>query len=115
MPISSEGQDGLYANGYDVQIAQYVANASRHESGDLRHRVGFAASALVNSGAIDAIAAGMSPTAERAAADRLHRYLLRIQPRGHHPQVKTRRRKQALCAKQRLPLVLTGKRVTMSF
>ena len=26
VPISGEGKDGLYANGYDVQIAQYVAN-----------------------------------------------------------------------------------------
>ncbi|MFR6641532.1 MAG: transporter substrate-binding domain-containing protein [Christensenellales bacterium] len=27
VPISSEGSDGLYANGYDVQIAKYIANA----------------------------------------------------------------------------------------
>ena len=65
VPISSEGQQGLYANGYDVQIAQYVAN-----------RLGLTLEIYamewdslipaVNSGAIDAIVAGMSPTAERA-------------------------------------------------
>ncbi len=26
VPISGEGKEGLYANGYDVQIAQYIAN-----------------------------------------------------------------------------------------
>ena len=65
VPISSEGQSGLYANGYDVQIAQYVAN-----------RLGLTLEIYamewdslipaVNSGAIDAIVAGMSPTAERS-------------------------------------------------
>ena len=65
VPISSEGQQGLYANGYDVQIAQYVA---------IRLALTLEIYAMewdslipaVNSGAIDAIVAGMSPTAERA-------------------------------------------------
>lgn len=62
--ISGEGKDGLYANGYDVQIAQYVAN-----------KLGMALEIYslewdsllpaLESGTIDAIAAGMSPTAER--------------------------------------------------
>ena len=65
VPISSEGQSGLYANGYDVQIAQYVAN-----------RLGLKLEVYamewdslipaVNSGAIAAIVAGMRPTAERS-------------------------------------------------
>ena len=65
VPISSEGQSGLYANGYDVQIAQYVANR-------LGLKLEIYAMELdslipaVNSGAIDAIVAGMSPTAERS-------------------------------------------------
>lgn len=66
VPISGEGKQGLYANGYDVQIAQYVANmlglkleiyATDWES----------LLPALESGAIDAIVAGMSPTAEREA------------------------------------------------
>ncbi len=66
VPISGEGKEGLYANGYDVQIAQYIAN-----------RLGMKLEIYaidwesllpaVQSGTIDAIAAGMSPTAEREA------------------------------------------------
>lgn len=64
VPISGEGKNGLYANGYDVQIAQYVANrlglkleiyATEWES----------LLPALQSGTIDAIIAGMSPTAER--------------------------------------------------
>lgn len=65
VPISSEGQSGLYANGYDVQIAQYVANrlGLRLEIYAMEWDSLIPA---VNSGAIDAIVAGMSPTAERS-------------------------------------------------
>ena len=66
VPISGEGKSGLYANGYDVQVAQYVAN-----------KLGLALEIYsinwdsllpaLESGSIDAIIAGMSPTAEREA------------------------------------------------
>lgn len=66
VPISGEGKNGLYANGYDVQVAQYVAN-----------KLGLALEIYsinwdsllpaLESGSIDAIIAGMSPTAEREA------------------------------------------------
>lgn len=62
--ISGEGKEGLYANGYDVQVAQYVAN-----------KLGMALEIYaiewdslipaVQSGTVDAIVAGMSPTPER--------------------------------------------------
>ena len=66
VPIASSGYEGLYANGYDVQIAKYIANA-------LGMKLGIYASswgsliAGVQAGTYDAIIAGMSPTAERAA------------------------------------------------
>ena len=65
MPISGEGKDGLYANGYDVQIAQYVANklGMKLEVYQLEWDSLLPA---VQSGTIDAVIAGMSPTAERA-------------------------------------------------
>ena len=65
VPISGEGKEGLYANGYDVQIAQYIAN----KLGMKLEIYSFEWDSLIpalESGAIDAIAAGMSPTAERA-------------------------------------------------
>lgn len=65
VPISSEGQQGLYANGYDVQIAQYVANRLGLKL-EIYAMEWDSLIPAVNSGAIDAIAAGMSPTAERA-------------------------------------------------
>lgn len=65
VPISSEGQQGLYANGYDVQIAQYVANRLGLKLEIYAMEWDYLIPA-VNSGAIDAIVAGMSPTAERA-------------------------------------------------
>lgn len=63
--ISGEGKSGLYANGYDVQIAQYVANklGLKLEIYSLNWESLIPA---IDSGAIDAICAGMSPTAERA-------------------------------------------------
>lgn len=86
VPISSEGQQGLYANGYDVQIAQYVANRLGLKL-EIYAMEWDSLIPAVNSGAIDAIVAGMSLDGRACAGDRLHRYLLRIQPRGHHPQV----------------------------
>lgn len=65
VPISSEGQQGLYANGYDVQIAQYVANRLGLKL-EIYALEWDSLIPAVNSGAIDAIVAGMSPTAERA-------------------------------------------------
>lgn len=65
VPISGEGKEGLYANGYDVQIAQYVAN----KLGMKLEIYSFEWDSLVpavQSGNIDAIVAGMSPTAERS-------------------------------------------------
>ncbi len=65
VPISGEGKEGLYANGYDVQIAQYVAN----RLGLKLEIYSIAWDSLipaVNSGVIDAIVAGISPTAERS-------------------------------------------------
>lgn len=64
VPISSEGQQGLYANGYDVQIAQYVANRLGLKL-EIYAMEWDSLIPAVNSGAIDAIVAGMSPTAER--------------------------------------------------
>lgn len=65
VPIYGEGKDGLYANGYDVQIAQYIANklGMKLEVYSLEWDSLIPA---LESGTIDAIAAGMSPTAERA-------------------------------------------------
>lgn len=65
VPISSEGQQGLYANGYDVQIAQYVASRLGLKL-EIYAMEWDSLIPAVNSGAIDAIVAGMSPTAERA-------------------------------------------------
>ena len=65
VPISGEGKSGLYANGYDVQIARYIANRLGMELEIYSIEWDSLLPAL-ESGAIDAIAAGMSPTAERA-------------------------------------------------
>lgn len=65
VPISGEGKDGLYANGYDVQIAQYVANKLGLKLEIYATEWDSLLPAL-ESGTIDAIVAGMSPTAERA-------------------------------------------------
>ena len=65
VPITGEGKDGLYANGYDVQIAQYVANKLGMKL-EIRQLEWDSLIPAVQSGNIDAIVAGMSPTAERA-------------------------------------------------
>lgn len=64
VPIASEGQEGLYANGYDVQVALYVANklGMKLEIYAINWESLIPA---VQSGTIDTIVAGMSPTAER--------------------------------------------------
>ena len=62
--ITGEGKDGLYANGYDVQIAQYIAN----KLGMTLEICSYEWDSLIpalQSGNVDAIIAGMSPTAER--------------------------------------------------
>ena len=66
VPISSQGSEGMYANGYDVQIAQYVANklGMKLEIYAI-NREGLLPA--LQSGTVDAIIAGMSPTAEREA------------------------------------------------
>ena len=64
VPISGEGKKGLYANGYDVQIAQYVANSLGLELEIYSYEWDSLIPA-VQSGAIDAVIAGMSPTEER--------------------------------------------------
>ncbi len=64
VPISGEGKEGLYANGYDVQIAQYIAN----KLGMALEIYSYEWDGLIpalDSGVVDAIIAGMSPTAER--------------------------------------------------
>lgn len=64
VPIHGEGKDGLYANGYDVQIAQYIAN----KLGMTLEVYSYEWDSLIpalQSGNVDAIIAGMSPTAER--------------------------------------------------
>lgn len=66
VPISGEGKDGLYANGYDVQIAKYVA-ARLGMNLEIYSIEWDSLLPALESGAIDAIAAGMSPTVERAA------------------------------------------------
>ena len=55
---------GKYANGYDVQIAAQVANAL-HMKLEIYQYEWEALLPAVNSGAITAIVAGMSPTSER--------------------------------------------------
>ena len=62
--ISGEGKENMYANGYDVQIAQYVANKLGMKLEVYSYEWDGLIPAL-NSGAVDAIIAGMSPTAER--------------------------------------------------
>lgn len=64
VPISGEGKEGLYANGYDVHIAQYVANKLGMEL-EIYSMEWDSLVPAVQSSAIDAICAGMSPTVER--------------------------------------------------
>ena len=63
--VPIQGQDGMYANGYDVQVAKYVAA----QLGMALEVYAYPWDSLipaVQSGAVDAVMAGMSPTAERA-------------------------------------------------
>ena len=62
--VPIQGQDGMYANGYDVQVAKYIAS----QLGMALEVYSYVWDSLipaVQSGAVDAIIAGMSPTAER--------------------------------------------------
>lgn len=63
--IFSEGSAGLYANGYDVQIAKYIANALGMKLEIYAEKWESLVSG-VQAGTYDAIIAGMSPTSERA-------------------------------------------------
>ncbi len=63
--ISSEGSAGLYANGYDVQIAKHIANALGMKLEIYAEKWESLVSG-VQAGTYDAIIAGMSPTSERA-------------------------------------------------
>ena len=65
VPISGEGKENLWANGYDVQIAKYLADRLGLKLEIYAIEWNSLLPAL-ESGAIDALAAGMSPTAERA-------------------------------------------------
>lgn len=62
--ISGEGKDGLFANGYDVQVAQYVANKLGLKLEIYAIEWDSLLPAL-EAGTIDAIVAGMSPTEDR--------------------------------------------------
>ena len=62
--IYGEGKNDLYANGYDVQIAQYVANKLGLKLEVYAIEWDSLIPAL-QSGTIDGIVAGMSPTEER--------------------------------------------------
>lgn len=62
--ISSEGKESQFANGYDVQVAQYVANKLGLKL-EIYAMEWDSLLPAVQSGTIDAIVAGMSPTAER--------------------------------------------------
>ena len=62
--VAIQGKSGQYANGYDVKIAQKIANALNMQL----HIYSYEWDNLVpavESGALDLIIAGMSPTAER--------------------------------------------------
>lgn len=67
LPIAN-GTSGatLYANGYDVQVAKYIA-AELGMTLEIYQYEWTALIPAVNSGAVDGIIAGMSPTAEREA------------------------------------------------
>ena len=62
--VPIQGQDGMYANGYDVQVAKYIA-AQLGMALEVYSYVWDSLIPAVQSGAVDAIIAGMSPTAER--------------------------------------------------
>ena len=62
--VPIQGQDRMYANGYDVQVAKYIA-AELGMALEVYSYVWDSLIPAVQSGAVDAIVAGMSPTAER--------------------------------------------------
>jgi len=64
VPISSQGNEGMYANGYDVQIAKYIANKLGMKL-EIYAITWDGLLPALQSGTVDAIIAGMSPTAER--------------------------------------------------
>ena len=63
--VAISGNDNMYANGYDVTVARYIA-AKLNMTLEIYAYQWDSLIAAVQSGAVDAIAAGMSPTAERA-------------------------------------------------
>ena len=63
--VPIEGQNGMYANGYDIQVAKYVAAALGRRL-EVCAYVWDSLIPAAQSGAVDAIVAGMSPTEERA-------------------------------------------------
>lgn len=62
--IVSEGSEGMYANGYDVQMAKYIANALGLKL-EIYAEVWDSLITGVQAGTYDLIVAGMSPTQER--------------------------------------------------
>lgn len=64
--IKSAGSAGMYANGYDVQIAKYVANALGMKL-EIYAEKWDSLITGVDAGTYDLIIAGMSPTEERKA------------------------------------------------
>jgi len=62
--VAIEGKAGMYANGYDVQVAKYIA-AELGMKLEIYQYDWESLIPAVQSGAIDGIIAGMSPTAER--------------------------------------------------
>lgn len=62
--VAISGKDNLYANGYDVAVAKYIA-ARLGMKLEVYSYEWDSLIAAVQSGAVDAIAAGMSPTDER--------------------------------------------------
>lgn len=64
VPISGEGKENLYANGYDVRIAQYIADKLGMKL-EIRSDSWENLIPALNAGTVTAIIAGMSPTAAR--------------------------------------------------
>lgn len=62
--VKIAGKDNMYANGYDVQVAKYIA-AELGMSLEVYAYEWDSLVPAVQSGAVDGIIAGMSPTAER--------------------------------------------------
>ncbi len=64
VPIKGQGMEGMYANGYDVQIAKYIA-AELGMALEIHALEWDSLIPAVKAGTVDGIIAGMSPTAER--------------------------------------------------